>query len=119
MPNSFFESQFEQSYEFVQTLYLSRQQSIDYSWLLTDSQGLVPDYFTIQTMGRNPIERFFNRSMGLSFGSYSISFKVIVRFVDLFYMIGWLDQALRHQDAENDQLDSQQIQIKTGIEWLF
>ena len=34
-------------------------------------------------------------------------------------MMGWLDQALRHQDAENDQLDSQQIQIKTGIDWLF
>ena len=31
--------------------------------------------------------------MGLSFGSYSISFKVIVRFVDLFYMIVERDES--------------------------
>ena len=82
-------------------MYLSRQQSIDYSWLLTDNQGLVPDYFTIQTMGRNLFERFLNRSIGLSFGAYSISFKVIGRFVDLFYMI-----------AEHDESNSKEWLLK-------
>lgn len=38
---------------------------------------------------------------------------------NIVFMVGWLDQVLRHQDAENDQLDNQQIQIETGIEWLF
>ncbi len=38
---------------------------------------------------------------------------------NIIFMIGWLDQVLRHQDADNDQLDNKQLQIKTGIEWLF
>ena len=41
------------------------------------------------------------------------------QYKNLVFMIGWLDQVLRHQDAENDQLDSQQLQIKTGIDWLL
>ncbi|MEC8678450.1 MAG: ARMT1-like domain-containing protein [Candidatus Margulisiibacteriota bacterium] len=109
MTASFFESQFEQSYEFVRSLYLSRQKPIDYSWLLTNNHCLVPDYFTIQTMGRNLFERFLNRSMGVFFGSNGIGFKVMQRFVDLFYMIvqydeseskGWLLKRLRKPPKE-------------------
>ena len=78
MTQSFFESQFERSYEFVHSLYLTRQKPLDYSWLLVDSDDLVPDYFTIRTMGRNTFERFLNHFIGLPsvtpFSAFSITF---------------------------------------------
>jgi len=95
MSQTQFDQQFELSFNYANSLFLSRQLPLDYSWLLNNQQGLVPDYFTIQTMGRNIFERFLNRSTGLFFGSYSISFKVIQRFVDLFYMI------VRHDESKS------------------
>lgn len=38
---------------------------------------------------------------------------------NLVFMVGWLDQVLRHQDAKTNKLNSQQLQVKTGIDWLF
>ena len=35
------------------------------------------------------------------------------------FMIGWLDQVLNQKDIQSNNLDNNQMEIKTGLDWLL
>ena len=77
---------FDHCYESIDDLVQKRQQPINYDWLISFNTGtFYPDYFTVDTVGRTFVERSLNRLCANRFGRFSISYKVVARFVHLFY----------------------------------
>jgi len=79
-------SVFDACFHEVASLVESRQAVTNYDWLIQHNiDYFYPDYFTVGTLGRNAMERCFNVFTAGRFGQLSLSYKVVSRFVDLFY----------------------------------
>ena len=80
-------SVFDACFHEVASLVESRQAVTNYDWLIQHNiDTFYPDYFTVGTLGRNAMERCFNVFTAGRFGQLSLSYKVVSRFVDLFYV---------------------------------
>ena len=112
-PESTYNKWYNASFEHVQSYVNQRYSGSDYSWLLTTDMPLVPDYFTVRSIGRSFFQRLLNYSVSNRFHQFSPSYVVIKRFVTLFYQLPMLSahQASLHwllthlKDPPNEMMD--------------
>lgn len=77
---------FSTHFESISQMVNDRQKRTDYHWLFDSSDTFfTPDYFTIGTLGRNFFERGLNLLISNRFGRFGLSYRVVSRFVLLFY----------------------------------
>lgn len=77
---------FDACFHEIADLVAARQAVRNYDWLIQNyMDSFYPDYFTIGTLGRNAMERGINVLTAGRFGQLSLSYKVVSRFVGLFY----------------------------------
>ena len=106
---------FNDAFYYVQDKVDARLGHQNYNWLLENESGLVPDYFTICSIGRTGFQRLLNYTISNHLKGFSPSYVVLKRFVTLFYDIPvlaayqqsfqWLLKRLKHAPKKYDALD--------------